>query len=93
MFSLSGIYFSPHPYIFFNSDRETFTFLGFYVHRTHGHIIDPTTGDVLQENAMPVALLNELRENGAPLSEEFDSKLTRLVERQSDYNQEPEWCN
>ena len=41
--------FSPHPYIFFNQDHITMTFLGFHIN-PNGDLIDPGTNVVI-ENA------------------------------------------
>ena len=69
--------FSPHPYLFFNSDCQTFTFVGFYVDANSGNILEPGSRNVLQEKAMSKDLIAGLAMNKVPLTEEFDTKLTR----------------
>ncbi|XP_052217509.1 E3 ubiquitin-protein ligase rnf213-alpha-like [Dreissena polymorpha] len=60
---------SPHPYILFNFDRESFTFLGFNIDY-QGNLIDVQTGLVLEKRIMRKRLMRSLIENGVPLSEE-----------------------
>jgi hypothetical protein len=38
---------NPHPYLIFNSDHHTFTFFGFNVDKLSGHLVDPTTGEII----------------------------------------------
>ncbi|XP_053388233.1 E3 ubiquitin-protein ligase rnf213-alpha-like, partial [Mercenaria mercenaria] len=64
---------SPHPYLFFNSDRATFTFLGFFIDRHTGNLIDLQTKAVLEEGIMSQNLYKGLVRNNAPLQEDFDS--------------------
>ncbi|XP_048587615.1 E3 ubiquitin-protein ligase rnf213-alpha isoform X3 [Nematostella vectensis] len=42
---------SPHPYIFFNQDRVTMTFMGFHINKD-GDLIDPDRLTVLQNSLM-----------------------------------------
>ncbi|XP_060599995.1 E3 ubiquitin-protein ligase RNF213-like [Ruditapes philippinarum] len=63
---------SPHPYLFFNSDRETFTFLGFYIDKDTGNLVDKQTETVLEEAIMHQNLYKGLIRNKAPLHEDFD---------------------
>lgn len=51
--------FSPHPYIFFNQDRITMTFLGFHV-QSNGDLIDPDTGRVIEAGLLTKQLQNGL---------------------------------
>ncbi|XP_052216221.1 E3 ubiquitin-protein ligase rnf213-alpha-like isoform X4 [Dreissena polymorpha] len=60
---------SPHPYIFFNFDRLSFTFLGFNIDNK-GNLIDVQTGHVLERRIMRKRLMISLIENDVPLSEE-----------------------
>ncbi|KAH3727158.1 hypothetical protein DPMN_053084, partial [Dreissena polymorpha] len=74
---------SPHPYLFFNSDRETFTFLGFFIERFTGNLKDQQTGELLEKAIMTRRLYDALVANHAPLQENFDAlsrdkKLTKL---------------
>ncbi|XP_052238404.1 E3 ubiquitin-protein ligase rnf213-alpha-like [Dreissena polymorpha] len=63
---------SPHPYLFFNSDHQTFTFLGFYIEKGSGNMIDRTSGNVLEKAIMPKNLHTALTRNRVPLQENFD---------------------
>ncbi|CAH1233988.1 RNF213 [Branchiostoma lanceolatum] len=61
----------PHPYLFFNSDHHTMTFLGFHVD-TKGNIRDPTNNSVLQQNVMGKPLQRGLVLQGVDLQLNFD---------------------
>ncbi|KAH3728242.1 hypothetical protein DPMN_054195 [Dreissena polymorpha] len=63
---------SPHPYLFFNSDHFTFTFLGFFIQRATGNLIDQQTGMLLEQGIMAQNLYDGLVRNRAPLQENFD---------------------
>ncbi|XP_041350668.1 E3 ubiquitin-protein ligase rnf213-alpha-like [Gigantopelta aegis] len=63
---------SPHPYIFFNPDGQTMTFLGFNINRHTGDLIDQQTGKVLERRIMPRNLQTCLHSNKVPLNENFD---------------------
>ena len=65
--------FSPHPYLFFNSDRMTFTFLGFHIDRQTGNLIDQQTGTVLEKGIMAQNLYDALVRNHVPIQENFDA--------------------
>ncbi|XP_053396009.1 E3 ubiquitin-protein ligase rnf213-alpha-like [Mercenaria mercenaria] len=64
---------SPHPYLFFNSDRFTFTFLGFFIDRGSGNLIDQQTRTVLEHGIMKQNLYDSLVRNHAPMQENFDA--------------------
>ncbi|KAL3881514.1 hypothetical protein ACJMK2_027946, partial [Sinanodonta woodiana] len=64
---------SPHPYIFFNPDGHTITFLGFNIERNTGNLIDQQTKRVIETAIMPQNLYDSLLCNGVPISEDFDS--------------------
>ncbi|XP_053396335.1 E3 ubiquitin-protein ligase rnf213-alpha-like isoform X2 [Mercenaria mercenaria] len=64
---------SPHPYLFFNSDRFTFTFLGFFIDRGSGNLIDQQTRTVLENGIMTQNLYDSLVRNHAPMQENFDA--------------------
>ncbi|KAL4233165.1 hypothetical protein ACF0H5_007850 [Mactra antiquata] len=64
---------SPHPYLFFNSDRFTFTFLGFNIQRHTGDLVDQQTGNVLESGIMAQNLYDGLVRNRAPMQENFDT--------------------
>ena len=52
--------FSPHPYLFFNQDHITITFLGFFINST-GDLVDPQTSQTLEEGLMSQPLRNGLQ--------------------------------
>ncbi|WAR07202.1 R213A-like protein, partial [Mya arenaria] len=64
---------SPHPYLFFNSDRFTFTFLGFYIDRNTGNLVDQQTNRILEQGIMGQNLYDSLVRNQAPIREDFDT--------------------
>eukprot|EP00105_Crassostrea_gigas_P007930 XP_011422347.1 PREDICTED: E3 ubiquitin-protein ligase rnf213-alpha isoform X2 [Crassostrea gigas] len=74
---------SPHPYLFFNMDRITMTFLGFNIERQTGNLVDVQTGTVLEAGIMQRNLQDALKRNRVPINENFDSlpreeKLSKL---------------
>ncbi|XP_078674105.1 E3 ubiquitin-protein ligase rnf213-alpha-like isoform X2 [Branchiostoma floridae x Branchiostoma belcheri] len=66
---------SPHPYLFFNADHNTMTFLGFYVDRA-GSVID-ASGQLLEQNVISGNLYQGLTGNGVKFNVTFDD-LTRF---------------
>ena len=42
---------SSHPYIFFNQDRITMTFVGFHIDQ-NGNLIDPDRHVIIEQNLM-----------------------------------------
>ncbi|XP_022803330.1 E3 ubiquitin-protein ligase rnf213-alpha-like isoform X2 [Stylophora pistillata] len=50
---------SPHPYLFFNQDHITLTFLGFFINSA-GDLVDPQTGQTLERGLMSKHLRNGL---------------------------------
>nr|XP_022293483.1 E3 ubiquitin-protein ligase rnf213-alpha-like isoform X1 [Crassostrea virginica] len=74
---------SPHPYLFFNMDRITMTFLGFNIDRQSGNLVDAQTGRVLEAGIMQRNLQDALKRNRVPINENFDGlprqeKLSKL---------------
>ncbi|XP_015244846.1 PREDICTED: E3 ubiquitin-protein ligase RNF213 [Cyprinodon variegatus] len=69
-----------HPYIFFNADHFSMSFLGFNVQFFPGQntlkAVDPHSGTVLIENIMTQALFEGLQRQRISLTEDFD-KLSR----------------
>ncbi|KAG8008845.1 hypothetical protein GBF38_010486 [Nibea albiflora] len=65
-----------HPYIFFNADRSSMSFLGFNVRMVQGRntlsAVDPQSFKVLIENVMSVQLLEGLERQRICLTEDFD---------------------
>ncbi|XP_071112725.1 E3 ubiquitin-protein ligase rnf213-alpha-like isoform X2 [Haliotis cracherodii] len=72
---------SPHPYIFFNPDGHTMTFLGFNIDRQTGNMVDQQTGRVLERNLVPKPLQEALIRNRVNINENFDQmqRLERLA--------------
>ena len=65
-----------HPYIFFNPDRHTMTFLGFQI-SDMGHLIDSENiNKIIEENIIANNLLIELKGNFVDLNENYQ-KLER----------------
>ncbi|XP_052086034.1 E3 ubiquitin-protein ligase RNF213-like [Mytilus californianus] len=64
---------SPHPYLFFNPDHHSMTFLGFNIEKGTGNLIDLQTKEVLEKNIMEKNLFDALIRNRVNLSENFDS--------------------
>ncbi|XP_074628909.1 E3 ubiquitin-protein ligase rnf213-alpha-like isoform X2 [Acropora palmata] len=50
---------SPHPYLFFNQDHITMTFLGFSIN-SNGDLVDPQTNTILDRGLMPKSLRDGL---------------------------------
>ncbi|XP_053391304.1 E3 ubiquitin-protein ligase rnf213-alpha-like, partial [Mercenaria mercenaria] len=65
---------SPHPYLFFNEDKTTFTFLGFHIEKSTRNVIDHQTEKILEKNIMSLQLYEALDVNGVPLQENFDNR-------------------
>uniref|UniRef100_A0A087YL98 Ring finger protein 213b n=1 Tax=Poecilia formosa TaxID=48698 RepID=A0A087YL98_POEFO len=65
-----------HPYIFFNSDHSSMSFLGFNVQicqrRKTLRAVDPHSNEVLIENVMSLELFNGLQRQRISLTEDFD---------------------
>ncbi|WAR09056.1 R213A-like protein [Mya arenaria] len=66
---------SPHPYIFINSDRMSFTFLGFSLDRRTGDLKDIKTGLTMEggSNIITTRLFDALKTNKVQLHDDFDS--------------------
>ncbi|XP_077980164.1 E3 ubiquitin-protein ligase rnf213-alpha-like [Glandiceps talaboti] len=63
---------SPHPYIFFNHDRVSMTFMGFYIDGS-GNLVDPVSGQTLERCVMTRPLKRGLELQRVNLQENFDS--------------------
>lgn len=64
---------SPHPYLFFNADGSTFTFMGFIIDVRTGNILLPNSTEVLTEAALSRQLCDALIRNRVDLQENFDA--------------------
>ena len=62
---------SSHPYLFFNEDRHSMTFVGVQINR-EGQLLDPQTGQVLDANMMSRDLSTALYTQGYRLQENYD---------------------
>ncbi|XP_032991850.1 E3 ubiquitin-protein ligase RNF213-like [Lacerta agilis] len=66
----------PHPYIFFNEDSESMTFIGFHLKPgANGGIdaINPLNGSVIKRNVMTAQLYQELCLQRVPFNINFDA--------------------
>ncbi|CAO2646302.1 E3 ubiquitin-protein ligase RNF213 [Lemmus lemmus] len=76
----------PHPYVFFNGDRMTMTFIGFHLQpNNNGYVdaINPSDGRVIKKDVMTEELFDGLKLQGVPFNIKFDNlprqeKLERL---------------
>ncbi|XP_076122057.1 E3 ubiquitin-protein ligase rnf213-alpha-like isoform X3 [Alosa pseudoharengus] len=69
----------PHPYIFFNDDHISMTFIGFHLQPNGQNgvdAIDPSTQRVIKGNIMTIELYEGLKLNRVPFNMDFD-KLPR----------------
>ncbi|XP_078736318.1 E3 ubiquitin-protein ligase rnf213-alpha-like [Lampetra fluviatilis] len=66
----------PHPYVFFNADRHSLTFLGFHMQlnlRRGVDAVDPRTRDVLKPDAISIQLYMSLRAQRVDFNVNFDT--------------------
>ena len=56
---------SPHPYIFFNNDRATITFVGFVIQLLgqYGDLLNPYNSQVLEKSIITKQLFEGLQTN------------------------------
>lgn len=65
----------PHPYVFFNGDRMTMTFIGFHLQpNNNGYVdaINPSNGKVIKKNVMTGELFQGLKLQRVPFNINFD---------------------
>ncbi|KAJ8362842.1 hypothetical protein SKAU_G00116730, partial [Synaphobranchus kaupii] len=65
----------PHPYIFFNGDHISMTFIGFHLRKNGQNGVDaihPTSGAVIRRNIMTERLYEGLRLQRVPFNVDFD---------------------
>ena len=70
---LCKVYFSfhsAHPYIFFNRDSVSITFVGFKV-SPDGRVLDPSGGREIEVARMPKQLFAGLKVNGVNFNEDY----------------------
>ena len=72
---------SDHPYLFFNEDRHTITFVSVQITR-EGKLSDPRTGRILDANMMSPTLSTALYTQGFRLQENYEdwNKSRKIVE-------------
>ena len=70
----------PHPYLFFNPDGQTFTFFGFCVDRSTGHLLDQTSNAPLFDNKLSINpnLIQAIEIQNASILKENISKLSKI---------------
>ncbi|XP_018560281.2 LOW QUALITY PROTEIN: E3 ubiquitin-protein ligase rnf213-alpha-like [Lates calcarifer] len=65
----------PHPYIFFNDDHMSMTFIGFHLRINNQKGVDainPLTGEVIKKNIMTQELYTGLKLQRVPFNRNFD---------------------
>lgn len=65
----------PHPYIFFNSDHESMTFIGFHLQpngQNYVDAVDYSSREVIKKNIMTRNLYENLKLQGVPFDVDFD---------------------
>lgn len=62
---------SYHPYLFFNEDGNTITFVGFNANR-NGDLVDPVKGVIIENRAIDSQLFAGLQRNGVDLHEKYN---------------------
>ncbi|XP_022796393.1 E3 ubiquitin-protein ligase rnf213-alpha-like isoform X3 [Stylophora pistillata] len=63
---------SPHPYLFFNQDHITMTFLGFFINSA-GDLVDPQTSKTLEKGLMSKPLRNGLQAQGVDFATNMET--------------------
>ncbi len=61
---------SPHPYLFFNKDKDTVTFVGFMVTK-RGDLIDPASKKVIKSAIMSSQLYTGLVANRVNFNDDY----------------------
>ncbi|KAL2092430.1 hypothetical protein ACEWY4_012228 [Coilia grayii] len=64
-----------HPYIMFNADNTSMTFLGFHIHNLDA--IDTRTREIVEKKVIDRVLFNQLRAQSVPFNIDFE-KLKRM---------------
>nr|DBA30609.1 TPA: hypothetical protein GDO54_006568 [Pyxicephalus adspersus] len=76
----------PHPYIFFNEDHASMTFIGFHLQPNNAGGVDainPRNNEIIRHNVMSLPLYKGLRLQRVPFNTDFDQlprheKISRL---------------
>jgi len=66
------VFCSFHPYLFFNQDHVSVTFLGFKITRD-GNLVDPTNGETIERGLMTKELRNGLAQQRVNFDEDYNS--------------------
>ena len=72
-FNTNNLFYSPHPYIFFNHDRFTMTFLGFRINQ-NGDLLDPGKNTVLEKKLMDPTLRGQLKHQGVDFDADYEKR-------------------
>ena len=67
------LFYSPHPYIFFNHDRDSMTFLGFRLN-PNGDLLDPANNTVLERRLMNPTLRGQLNAQGVNFDTDYEKR-------------------
>lgn len=62
---------SPHPYIFFNQDHMSFSFVGFKANRQTGDLINPADGSIIEKAMISPQLITGLEQNRVNFNEDY----------------------
>ena len=71
LFSFNTLLDSPHPYIFFNQDRMTMTFLGFLL-SANGDLLNPVNKEILEPQLMNATLRGQLKVQGVDFDKNYE---------------------
>lgn len=63
---------SPHPYVFFNHDRNSMTFLGFLLSK-NGDLLNPANNETLEKRLMSPILREELKLQGVNFDKNYEA--------------------
>jgi len=72
------IVYSKHPYIFFNQDHMTMTFIGFKVDDEY-QCTDPKSGEVIEGCTVPETVYNGLLNQGVNLKVDSTNSWSKYV--------------
>jgi hypothetical protein len=67
---ISCFNFSAHPYIIFNKDKESLTFVGFKV-SADGDLVDPTQEKILERNIITSDLCKWFKRQGVDFNDDY----------------------
>ena len=65
-----SLLYSFHPYLFFNNDQDTFTFMGFYVNEKCD-AVDPNTQRIIIQSVLQNDLRLLLKQSSVDLSDNY----------------------